>query len=87
MNQPQTWQTCVSIVPAEQLSPNSQAKRSEGANDCGGLRRLRRFSLRPAWSIRALPARWTLKRPEGRAPAQTAGGYRQARNCRKMSFE
>jgi hypothetical protein len=51
------------------MNLKSEVQRGESAGECGGPRRLRRFSLREVWSLRALSAWWTLKRPEGRAPA------------------
>ena len=50
------------------LSPNAEVKKARDASAAGGARRLRRFAVRRVVDVRKSQMRWTLKRPEGRAP-------------------
>ncbi len=53
----------------DSLNPDSEMKRTRRRSQGTGARRSRRFSVRKVWCVCETWARWTLKRPEGRAPA------------------
>jgi hypothetical protein len=50
------------------MSTISEVEKTHDQNESVGTRRLRRFAARTILGVRESQTRWTLKRPEGRAP-------------------